>query len=148
LIYILTGCQQSVTQNTDTFYTDKGGVDYMRVPLIKPYELLSIPGHDNWAARLKENTLNVSVDSVKMANVFQNIILLYSTNTVFQSEPVRELWVVIIPNKHVEVGFDNFKECAAYLRKQGVKGEIRLNYIENIRYYFADHDVINWRAIP
>lgn len=52
-----TGQKKQTKEVKDDFYTKQSGLDNIRIPLIKPYEVLRLNGAKEWIMNLEENSL-------------------------------------------------------------------------------------------
>lgn len=115
-IYIFLACNNAVKKNDikDNFYTQTNASwDAIRIPLVKPYELLKLNGSEEWVMNLQETAGSVS--NVKEINVIQNIIVIHSGETYFNNAKVNEAWFIITPGKHLEKGFAEKEEFEEYI---------------------------------
>ncbi|RBQ02711.1 hypothetical protein DRW42_25540 [Pedobacter miscanthi] len=64
------------SKQSDEFYTDKGGMDWGRVPIIKPYEIVTLrPG--NWGVRsVDASDVRLSIPGVRSVNDVDSIIFI------------------------------------------------------------------------
>jgi hypothetical protein len=150
VITCLTSCKSSSTKNkgSDEFYTDQGGFDYIRIPFIKPYEAIYTVGGKEWIMSLEQALFDMSVSGIKNARIINNnIIILYSTNTLLNASKAKESWYVIIVSKHIEKGFGTHQEFIKYLNQNGIKDEPKLFDMDKIYDYFKEHETIDWGAI-
>ncbi len=96
----------------DTFYTDDGGFDRPRIPLIKPYELLKVSS-DEWRMELlAPGLLALSVHQVKGVQVSNGRILLYSEGSELQNRSYSQAWVIIDPSLQKETALYDHKKYA------------------------------------
>lgn len=146
-LFFLCSCSDNVKISTDDFYTRGGGLDYVRIPFIKPYEALLLNGNLEWEMNLKYEMAASSVSNIKKVNIVQNLILLYSNNTYLNGNKVKEAWFVIIPHQHIEKGFIDHIDYVKYLNGRGILKEPKLYSVSDIRDYFDSHHLINWEAL-
>ena len=92
----------------DTFYSDLGGLDRPRIPLIKPYELLKISDSE-WHLELQNPGLLVlSIHNVKGVCIHDSLIAIYSKGEVeFQNKLHEKAWFIIEPRRGLEKAFEN-----------------------------------------
>lgn len=109
------------TKKNDTFYTDNGGFDRPRIPLIKPYELLKVSS-DEWRMDLlTTDLLALSVHHVKGVHVTNERILLYSEGgTEIRNKPYSQAWIIIDPSLQKERAFFDHKKYADTLHSLGI----------------------------
>jgi hypothetical protein len=121
LSFLLPACS-----SRDSFYRKGSGWDYLRFPLLKPYYAMSLSNEEiKWVIPLeresplkKESFLMEIRDVVKIA-VVDNAIMLYSQDsTKIASSNIEEKvfhWFILIPNEHLEMGFENEDGFLKYL---------------------------------
>lgn len=141
-VLYLASCRQ-----TNTFNTRRGGFDYIRIPLIKPYEALLLNGKKEWGMNLYNGALNSSIVNIKSVNIVNHAILLNSRNTNLNGQKINEAWFVVIPSKHIEQGFASHKDYVKFLNENGIIVEPKLYDINFISDYFDSHYPINWESI-
>lgn len=104
----------------DTFYSNKGGFDRPRIPLIKPYELLKV-GAEWRMELLTTDLLALSVHNVKGVNVSKERILLYSEGgTEIRNNQYSQVWFIIDPSIAKEVAFFEYDRFADSLNTLGI----------------------------
>lgn len=96
---------------TDEFYTNQGGWDANRIPLLKPYEVVKLKGDSTWIMSLHTVSIDVSVTNVRGINVIDSVIVVHSGETNLRGglRP-KEAWFIILPGKSVEMGFAKREE--------------------------------------
>ncbi|MBS7562774.1 hypothetical protein KHS38_00010 [Mucilaginibacter sp. Bleaf8] len=135
----------TTTVKKDEFYTGKGGWDYARFPLIKPYEARLVAGFDNWIVRLDSTSYDGTVPNVKSLNIIgDSLIILYSKNTLLDGLPTKQSWYVILPARRIEKGFKNHEDYTSYLDSLGILQEPKLLDIHLVNKDFQHNDRINW----
>jgi glucan-binding YG repeat protein len=106
------------------FYTDHRGYDYIRFPLIMPYDVMCINVLEmNWRVDLKVGTdFYYSINKVKELSVMDSLILIHSTS-MHQVEVSKDpkQWFVIVPSQRIEIGFSTEEEFKTYLKHYGIK---------------------------
>lgn len=144
LTNVLWGCKNAVHHGTvkDNFYTDKGSWDASRIPLIKPYELLKLNGTQEWIMNLEAPG---SVTNIKEINVIKDIIVIHAGQTYCNNVEVPEAWFVIVPDKHIEKGFDSKPNFNKYLRALGHNNE-ELQNVEKVFQIFNSQGKIDWHS--
>lgn len=105
----------------NNFYNKPGTFDRLRIPLIKPYDLIKVSDAE-WQMDLHTtNLLTLGVDNVKGVALYKNIILLYSKGgTEVKNKYADEWWFVIYPDSRKETAFDNYKSFHDTLVKEGI----------------------------
>lgn len=127
--------------NQAPFYTDLGG-DAMRIPLVKPYEIVKIDREKvgwwtlGWSMNLhvlpseKEIYYYSAIHDIKKIAIEDEIILIY---TNYQQEIDKDVgqkvlnWFVIVPAQNIETGFDREAEFLNYIQTYGIQ---KPNWIE------------------
>jgi hypothetical protein len=97
----------------DNFYVNKGSYDAIRIPLIKPYELIKLNGSSEWTMNLWE--VPGSVSNVKEISVKNKLIMIHADETYCNNNKVKEAWIVINPAKKIEQCFDHKKGFEDFL---------------------------------
>ena len=77
----------------DAFYTSKGSYDAVRIPLIKPYELMKLNGDSTWVMNLIETPGSVS--HIRGVSVRGNFIFLKAGESYCNNESVKASWTII-----------------------------------------------------
>ena len=118
ILVIIISCSRNknkypfANQKEKNFYTNCGGFDYIRFPLIYPYDVQNADvGSDKWIIDLDLHELYNSIYKAKDVCVVDSIILAHSTST----NPIREgrkplQWFVIVPSDSIEIGFSSETE--------------------------------------
>jgi hypothetical protein len=129
------------------FYTDKGSFDMGRIPLIKPFEVVTTE-HSNWILQATDDTTGYfTVDGVKEVRVVNQFILVHSLNTTLNGARAKEGWFVIIPKTHFSKGFATHQEYLDLLHYEGFSEEPALYKINTVFEYFDKHDTITWGSV-
>lgn len=100
--------KSKMNNTNDTFYSDLGGLDRPRIPLIKPYELLKVSATE-WRLELQNPDLLVlSIHNVKGVYIYDSLIAIYSKGEVeFQNKLHEKAWFLIEPRRGLEKAFEN-----------------------------------------
>ncbi len=119
----------------DNFYVSKGSYDAVRIPLIKPYELIKLNGSNEWNLNLVE--IPGSVSNVNEVSIKGNFIFLRSGESYCNNEKVKKSWVIIDTKNKSEQCFNrqedfenvnkedtNFKVPDIVYKEFNDKGEI------------------------
>lgn len=148
--FALSNCRFSqketkVNNADDAFYSDLGGFDRPRIPLIKPYELLKVSGNE-WRLELQNpELLTLSIHNVKGVDKQDSLILIYSEGgTEFLNMQYQKAWFVIEPGVGSEKGFSdekNFNKVVNRLR-DGIK--IHFHSLDSLYKKFEEHKKIMW----
>lgn len=105
-IFSLFSCFNSdnkTPKKVDRFYVSKGSYDAIRIPLIKPYELIKLNGSNEWSLNLVQ--IPGSVSNIEGISVKGDFIFLYSGESYCNNEKVKESWVIIDTQKKIEQCF-------------------------------------------
>lgn len=133
--------------SVDTFYTEKGGWDNGRIPLLKPYEAIIDNKELGWGIGLEGLDGDTGFGNIKSVNVIDSVILIYSENSILHGIDVKQSWHVIIPSKRIEKGFSKKLDYTNYLNELGLAQEPKLYDIEIVAGYFDKYDDIDWKKI-
>ncbi|QHS54791.1 hypothetical protein GWR56_04230 [Mucilaginibacter sp. 14171R-50] len=145
-------CQSACTDkqpDVDEFYTQKGGFDFARIPLIKPYEaVVPATGNEYWLIHSVTDTLLFSIPGVKQLSVSDNkMIFVHGVNTAINYQNVKEGWFVLMPAKNLVKAFLKHENYLNWLHDHGIEKEPHLIDPDNIYRYFKNHDTIDWQEI-
>ncbi len=135
LLCIFTNWARYSRVNKDPFYNDPGW-DAMRIPLIKPYEMLKldqkleINQKLGWSITLhvspseKEVYYYLDIHDINKIAIKNGVIMAYTNYTQEVDTNAGEkvlYWFVIIPNKKIETGFDAEAEFLNYVQTYGIQ---------------------------
>ncbi len=128
------------------FYTDYGGMDYSRFPLIFPYEVMNADFVEKkWIINLKIGyEFYNSIYKVKDIAVSNNIIFAHSTtiNPVIEGRAPLQ-WFVIIPSKKIEIGFSTEMELLDYVKIFGIS-KISWKDVNDVSEEFKSSECLPW----
>lgn len=126
-LVVLCGCDNMSNKNKekqDEFYTVTGGWDWIRVPLIKPYEVKKADPEietNNWGI---EFINSFGTYNVKRIDVQDSIIYILSgkmddknDSTIVNSENVPTAWFAIDARTKTEKGFSSEAEFKEYIKE-------------------------------
>ena len=128
----LAGCNPRF-QHEDQFYNDSGEFTYLRFPLIKPYYMDRLDGKSPWvmsslslwAPPPNATYLYRSLRDVRNLSVKNGVIMVYSPYVDEQvDQSIREKyfhWFVVVPDKNIEVGFENEGAFLEYIQQFGIQ---------------------------
>ena len=129
------------------FYTDCNGMDYIRFPLLMPYDVMCINfrGEKNWVTRLNQGfEFHHTINLIKEISVQNNIIFIHSLSEhqIIDGENPKQ-WFLIIPSKKIELGFLNEAELKSYVEQYNI---IKINWIQAQDLYnqFKDSECLPW----
>ncbi|WP_128331642.1 hypothetical protein [Apibacter sp. HY039] len=123
--------------NKDSFYTENSGYDYIRFPLLKPYEVRSNDKGKEWfilgipEKRVQDTN---EVYGIKKINIINNVIICYCEGmkkigrkerpvAIIKGKEYSEAWFILIPELKTDKGFTTEQEFRAYLQTQGIHKE-------------------------
>lgn len=139
-----TGQKKQTKEVKDDFYIKERGLDNIRLPLIKPYEVLRLNGAKEWIMNLEANTLQFSISNVKELNVIDSVIIVHSVGiTYLRGENVPDAWFIIKPSVQVEQGFADKKEFLLQLKKYGIS-EPKFYDIDFLYNDFVKNSKLKW----
>ncbi len=133
------------------FYTDNGGFDYIRFPLLMPYEAIAVSGdlfeEWRWMVRVHD-TMNFkdwkfTIKKVKNVAVTKEVIMLYSTEDSYLYENHNNHWYVFIPSKHLAKAFATEVEFQEYLKFYGI---LNISWLDADQAYeeFSETNCLSW----
>jgi len=149
LLY-LTACGGNTNQDPklDDFYSDKGGFDYGRIPLIKPYELTTSSRENYWTAEtIDTSEVPLNMPGARNINIVNSIIFIYGRETILNGQEVDAAWFVIIPKNHIVRGFMDHKKYLAYIQSIGFQKEPLLYDVQEVYRFFSKHNKVDWKEI-
>ncbi len=139
----------------DEFYNDIGAYPSSRLPLIKPYELYSKEGEPwsldlftgLWSPPPDDTFLYSSVRDVRKISVENGLIMVYSPHVHEQVEQnTRKYffhWFVVIPDKEIEIGFNNEDEFLKYIQQFGIQ-ELDWREPNDIYDEYVETECLDW----
>ena len=150
LIFILiSGCTSKMKDKyQDEFYNKKGGFDYYRLPLIKPYALISTDQHpDYWSSALNNNEIlyqiSIAGQEIFVTNDFFVIACFQICVLKGVSHP--EVYYLIIPEKKTGKAFNSLEDLVSYTSSEfGVKN-ITFSSIKDIFLEFEKTGILPWK---
>lgn len=129
LTFQLMSCGLLPSQRQDPFYTNTGGWDEERIPLLKPYSMVYLGKEYAWQMPLEANPPTKStyyyseIHDIREIAIENGVIMIY---TPFLEPVDTEVgnkvlhWFAIVPAKNVEEGFYNESEFLAYVSAYGI----------------------------
>ena len=127
-LVLLLGCNYKYNskQEKDTFYSEIGGFDWIRIPLLKPYAAEKIDPEietHSWIIKFQSDKL-YNTYNVKRVAVEDSIVYVLSgtvdekkDTTIIGTRNVPTAWFVMDVRKKTERGFENEKEFSVYLKE-------------------------------
>lgn len=134
------------TQEEKYFYTDCGGLDYIRFPLIMPYDVMCIDFEKkNWVVDLQVGwTFDHEINEVDKLAVKDSVILIHSTSLHrLEDEEKPKQWFIIIPSQKIELYFTNEIEFTLYLKQLKINEVIWMN-VEDVNNEFQSNSCLPW----
>lgn len=141
---VMTDCKsvKKKVNQKDNFYTQTNSSwDAIRIPLIKPYELLELNGSQEWSMNFIETPSSIS--KVKEINVYKDIIVIHSGETDYDNKLVDEAWFVIQPQKKSEMGFTLKDDFNKYISSQKLTNVVFYD-VDSVYVFFAKNGELNW----
>lgn len=127
LLIALLSCRNSSpkkVRHSDPFYNDTGEGNFLVVPLIKPYRVVTDAGAGiGWQMDLhKQYRASVGILHIEKIAVEKGVIMVFAPTTPKISLANTSWdWIVIIPEQEIEVGFDNEDAFLNYIRAYGIE---------------------------
>jgi hypothetical protein len=150
IIIFLTGCCGNKYKYDNheecSFYTNSSGYDYIRIPLIRPYEAICIDLEDRrWSINFKNGPLYYpAIYDVQKLAVIDSVILVYTDNTsrpVENQEPL--LWFVIDLRKNQELGFSEQVKFNEYLMEMNIH-KVKWLYVNDVYHQYVSSNCLPW----
>lgn len=106
-------------KNTDKYYTDTGGIDFVRFPLSKPFVAMSLDNEKTWSVGegfYSDNSL--IADNVVEINFCDDIIFCHSIGeTIVDYQSAKDAWYIITSKKYtIRKGFTKKKDFIEYAK--------------------------------
>jgi hypothetical protein len=152
LLAALVGCEPQA-KNPDgspaeAFYTEVSIGDGVRLPLLKPYEVLRLSGSPDWIMNGHDDLPGAAyVDKVAVLN---DVLLLHSRAKIDVVEAdtafYPEAWYIISPTKKQQHTFATRQEFGAFLAAQHLDpARVRLYPIDSVFASFQKKYPIDWQ---
>jgi hypothetical protein len=122
LFATLCGCGNRSNNNEkkqDEFYTVTGGWDWMRVPLLKPYEAKKVDPKtetNQWSVAFERMPGATNVKSVAVNDSI--IFLQCGDSTLLDYKYIKAAWFAIDVRTKTEKGFASEEEFTAYIKEK------------------------------
>jgi hypothetical protein len=124
LIVLLSCWQKGQNEsNRDDFYTNRGGWDYARLPLVQPYEAMNTAPQDvgEWNITFHTELKNNAATNVKSVSIIDSVIFIQcGDSTLFKYQYVKSAWYIIGLKKKIEKGFLNEDELKTYISQNNL----------------------------
>ena len=130
IFMLLSSCKGNTYTQPDPFYGIGSEWDHLRFPLIKPYYVIFISDEYGWQIPLqgapssRDFYYYLTIQHVQKISVEKDVIMIYSPykNQIDESVGQKILyWFVFIPEKSIEMGFDNENNFLNYIQQFGVQ---------------------------
>lgn len=128
---------KKLEKKVDNFYVSKGSYDAVRIPLIKPYEIIKLNGSNEWSLNLVE--IPGSVSNVNGVSVKKNFIFLHSGESYCNDQKVKESWVIIDTENKSEQCYNRKKDFDTQ-----IKGSTEFKSPDIVYKEFNDKSKIIW----
>ena len=125
IILLLTICScifSSRFESSNPFYVSSGDWDFLRLPLIEPYEIIKGDESLGWSMDLfiapAEENYYRSVKRIEKIAIEKDVILIHSSYIESSAEVLGMdilFWYVIVPNERIEKGFEKESEFQSYI---------------------------------
>lgn len=126
---VISSCESNTKKMKDEFYTTHTSGDLIRIPLIKPLELVSPDEGDSWFFKPKFGQIdknNLEIDNVSKFGIVDSVIIVYSERIYINSQ-MGEVWFVTDLKNKTEIAFTSNKEYIKHLNSIN----INLNRLHN-----------------
>jgi len=130
-ILLFSSCTFLRQTHKDSFYSDVGGLDSLRIPLIKPYYMIYLDEEFSWQMPLLANPPTEStyyyfnLHNIKKLSVKNGVIMVYTPyvehNIDISIGQKIFHWFVILPASNTEEGFENEADFLEYIQQLGVQ---------------------------
>ena len=115
-------------ESSNPFYISSGGFDFLRLPLIEPYEVIKPDEGNEWFLDLhlppsEEVSYYIVINEVEKIAIENETILVYTSYIKENAEAMghKELfWFVIVPEAGIEKGFETEEEFLDYTQEIGI----------------------------
>ncbi len=152
---VLSACKNpnknNKNRNKDPFYVKDAGFDYVRFPLIKPYEVMSLDRLKSWNIRGGPESKTIAdinnIYGIKKINIIgNNIVICYcEDDPIIAGEKYPNAWFVILTDKLVTKGFTKEEDFIEYLKQQGIeKEQIQWSTPKELFKQFSDTYCLPW----
>lgn len=147
LFVLLAGCNIFRLPSGDPFYFSAGEWDYIRFPLIKPYEVEKMAGRNVWSINLPfiqgQPLLFGSAEDVQKISVVKDVILVSTPNMPEFNRSKVYYWYVIIPAIKIQTGFENEDDFLKYIQEYGIN-EVVWESPDSLYQRFINTGCLEW----
>lgn len=153
LLMNICGCQRSPSrfESQDPFYRSTGGFDYIRIPLIEPYEAINFDEKFKWYLDLDvspggDGVYVLAIKDIKKFAIENRAIFIYTEypeeSASGLGEPVLH-WFVLLPDQNSEKGFARERDFQKYLEDTRMQD---LNWVDPNDVYrqFNETGCLDW----
>jgi hypothetical protein len=149
LLIAMLSCKNSSpkkVKHNDPFYNDSGEGKFLVVPLIKPYRVETDEDAGiGWQLEFHEKyRTSVGVLYIEKIAVERGVIMIFAPNTPKISlSNLSWDWIVIIPERKIEEGFDNENAFLDYIRAYGIESPKWVDPLEAFK-QFESTGCLEW----
>ncbi len=136
-------------KNSDIFYTEKSGLDYVRFPLIKPFDITSIDIGESWLLGIGHDTYVYS-DKISELTIFKEYIFVHSIGeTIIDGKTVQESWYVY--NTIEKEFLKKYTTDKDFLKNYGIEKYFlkefttKKEFLEHLKSKNIDSTKLNWQ---
>ena len=126
------------------FYESTGGWDFVRIPLIEPYQAIGVNG--SWGIELFIDDIVLDyTGEITALNITDNgIILAEALDGRFYARTLEgPIWYVVIPDQNIEIQFEDKEEFETYLSSLGITS-YELHDVVELHREFVDRGRLDW----
>jgi len=129
---------------SDLFYTNTGGFDLKRVPLIKPYEAIKVSDNE-WQIQLfTTRLLSTVIHFANEVDLVDSAILIHvKGETIIKENIYNEGWFIVIPKLNLEEGFNIKGDFDEYLSKLHLK-DYKFKLTDSVYAQFVRDGYVKW----
>lgn len=153
LLFLMNGCVlfSARFRSKDPFYQSSGEGDYLRIPLIQPYEAIKGNDQEGWSIDLdvspsEEATYYISIKRVEKIVIKEEVIFVY---TSYVEESAKGLgrkilqWFVLDAENGIEKGFDKESDFLDFISNYKV-GELNWENPDELFGQFEETGCLDW----
>ena len=125
------------------FYESTGGWDFVRIPLIEPYQAKGVNG--SWEIKLKESSISFNrIGPLTRIFVIDQVILAEAQDGHIHARNIEgPVWYVIVPDQKIEIQFEDKEEFETYLSSLGITS-YELHDVVEVHREFVDRGRLDW----
>jgi|GEM_PF-3675867 len=146
ILIALAGCQSTTKEDMDNlFYKESHRDDLVRIPLIKPMEVISADKGSEWVFRLPYGQVmdkEIDISGIDLIGVSGSFVVIHSSRMYFDSG-MREVWFVIDTAKQTETAITDEQEYNKYISENNLKS-LKLMNINEVFLQFDTNGQLPW----